>query len=292
MHREIAALIDRQGRWAKPVGERVQHWLGPILAERRRVKDALNGTWLGHPVHPAVTDVPVGAMTVAAVLDLAGHDRAADVAIATGIAGMTASAATGAADAVDAYGRPQVLATVHASLMAGSLAAYVASFALRAGPRGARPLAKLLALAGYGALTAGAYVGGDLTYRLGNQVDRHAFRTLRRTWKALDIAEVPEGRLVKAMLGSEPLVLYREGETILALHATCAHAGGPLDKGTLVDGCVECPWHQSRYRLRDGHVAQGPAVYDQPRYEVRRAEDGGLEARRADAAAATGGAGG
>ena len=124
MRREISALVDRQASWAKPLGERVQHWLTPRLAGRQPVKDALNGVWLGHPVHPAVTDIPVGAMTVAAMLDLAGHERAADLAIAAGIAGMTASAATGVADAVDAYGRPQVTATVHATIMAASLAAY------------------------------------------------------------------------------------------------------------------------------------------------------------------------
>ena len=280
MHREISALIDRQEPWAKPFGERVQHALEAVFRRSRRVKDALNGTWLGHPVHPAVTDVPVGAMTVAALLDAVGQERAADLAIATGVAGMAASAATGAADAVDAYGRPQVLATVHGTLMAGSLVAYLASLALRAGPGAGRPLARGLALAGYGALTAGAYIGGDLTYRLGNQVDRHAFRSFGKKWKTLDVREVPERQLVRAMLGSEPLVLVREGDVIRALHATCAHAGGPLDKGTLVDGCVQCPWHGSRFQLADGHVAQGPAVYDQPAYEVRRTADGGLEARR------------
>jgi nitrite reductase/ring-hydroxylating ferredoxin subunit len=280
MHRTIGKLIDAQAGWARPLGERVQHWLAPLLSERRTVKDALNGTWLGHPVHPVVTDVPVGAMTVAALLDLSGQDRAADLAVATGVASMAASAATGAADAVDTYGRPQVFATVHATFMVGSLAAYIASLLLRLGPGAGRPLAKLLAFVGFGAMAAGAYVGGELAFRLGNQVDRHAFRSAGTKWKALDISEVPEGRPVKAMAGTEPLVLVRDGEVIHALHATCAHAGGPLDKGTLVDGCVECPWHQSRYRLADGHVVQGPSVYDQPVYEVRRSADGGLEARR------------
>ena len=280
MHREISQLIDRQASWAKPVGERVQQVLGDAFGRARPVKDTLNGTWFGHPVHPVMTDVGVGAMTVAAVLDLAGQDTAADLAVATGIAGMAASAATGAADAVDAYGKPQVYATVHATLMVGSIAAYLVSMALRLGPRDGRPIARLLALAGYGAMTAGAYLGGDLTYRLGNQVDRHAFRSGGAKWNALDVTEVPEGSLVRAMLGAEPLVLFRDGETIHALHATCAHAGGPLDKGTLVGDCVECPLHQSRFRLRDGHVVQGPAVYDQPTYEVR-AVDGRFEARRA-----------
>ena len=132
------------------------------------------------------------------------------------------------------------------------------------------------------ALTAGAYVGGDLTYRLGNQVDRHAFRGTSKKWKALDVGDVPEGQLVKAMHGSEPIVLLRTGDEIRAIHATCAHAGGPLHEGTLVDGCVQCPWHGSRFRLADGGVVQGPAVYDQPAYEVRRTPDGGLEARAAE----------
>ena len=281
MHRQISRLIDEQAAWAKPAGARVQGWLGNLFGRHQREKDLLNGTWLGHPVHPMVTDVPVGAMTIAAILDVAGQERAADIAVATGLAAMAASAATGAADAVDADGRPQVQATVHATLMIGSFGAYLASFTLRLiGPRALRPLAVLLSWLGYGALSAGAYVGGDLTYRSGNQVDRHAWRAAGRKWKALDVGQVPEETLVRAMLGTEPLVLYRQGEAVHAIHATCSHAGGPLDKGTLVDGCVECPWHQSRFRLSDGHVVRGPAVYDQPRYEVREIEGGGLEARR------------
>jgi nitrite reductase/ring-hydroxylating ferredoxin subunit len=92
---------------------------------------------------------------------------------------------------------------------------------------------------------------------------------------------------VRGTAGKDTLVLYRatDGDPITALHSVCAHEGGPRDKGTLVDGCVECPWHQSRFRLDDGHVVQGPAVYDQPRFEVREAEGGGLEARRVEAGA-------
>ena len=65
------------------------------------------------------------------------------------------------------------------------------------------------------------------------------------------------------------------------MHAVCAHAGGPLAQGTVVDGCLECPWHASRFRLADGHVVRGPAVYDQPAYEIRAADGGGYEVRRA-----------
>lgn len=292
MHREIAALIDRQGGWARPLGDWAQPILVRLLQEggRRPIKDALNGTWLGHPVHPAVTDVPVGAMTVATLFDLTGRDGAADTAVAVGIAGMVASAVTGVSDAVDAHGRARDHATVHGTLMVTSAGVYLLSGLLRLGPRALRPLARLLGYAGYGVLTAGAYVGGDLTYGSGNQVDRHAFEATGTKWRPLDISEVPAGTLVKAKAGSDAIVLYREvdGAPITAFHAVCSHQGGPLDKGSIVDGCVECPWHQSRFDLATGQVRQGPAVFDQPRFEVRETSEGALEARRMPAAASTG----
>ena len=283
MHRQIGRVIDQQASWAKPLGEGAQEVLKEVFDATRPLKDVLNGTWLGHPVHPVVTDVPVGAMTVAAVLDVAGQDTAADIAVLTGLASMAASAATGAADAVDTYGKPQVYATVHATLMVSAFAAYAGSAVLRLGPRALRPAARLLSFAGYGAMAAGAYVGGELVFRQGNQVDRHAFDSHSTKWKALDVSEVPAGTLVKAKAGADTLVLYRaaDGDPITALSSVCAHEGGPLDKGEIVDGCVECPWLGSRFNLADGHVARGPAVYDQPVFEVRETADGGLEARRA-----------
>jgi len=223
-----------------------------------------------------------GAMALAALFDVTGRDGAADVAIATGLAGMAAAAVTGAADAADAERRTRTYASVHVALMAGSLAAYTLSLMLRLGPGFGRPLARLLAYAGYGAMTAGAYVGGDLVFRIGNQVDRHAFEAAGGKWKPLDVTQVPPGALVKAKAGADTILLYRELEAdpISALHAVCAHAGGPLDKGTVLNGCVECPWHGSQFELETGHVRRGPAVFDQPRFEVRETPDGGLEARR------------
>jgi nitrite reductase/ring-hydroxylating ferredoxin subunit/uncharacterized membrane protein len=282
MHRQITAFIDRQAPWADQVADWAQPLIAGLFEDRRPLKNALNGTWFGHPVHPALTDVPMGAMTLAALFDLTGHDDAADAAVATGIAGMAAAAVTGAADAVDAQGKPRTYASVHAMVMSTSLGVYALSFLLRLGPRFGRPTARLLAYLGYGVLTAGAYVGGDLVYRAGNQVDRHAFEGTSAKWRSLDVSEVPAGKLVKAKAGIDTLVLYREldGDPISALHAVCSHAGGPLDKGEIVDGCVQCPWHGSRFDLETGHVRQGPAVYDQPRFEVRESPDGGLQARR------------
>ena len=53
-----------------------------------------------------------------------------------------------------------------------------------------------------------------------------------------------------------------------------------LDKGTVVNGCLQCPWHGARYRIEDGHVVRGPSLYDQPAYEIQAAEGGGYEVRR------------
>jgi len=164
------------------------------------------------------------------------------------------------------------------------------SLVLRLGPTGATESAGgfWVSIIGFLVLSAGAYVGGDVVYVLGNMVSRHAFRGAGAKWIKLEPAEVeggqiPQGRPIKAKLGINQLVLVRQGERILALHDVCAHAGGPLNEGRLVDGEIECPWHYSRYRMTNGNVTQGPSVYDQPAYEVRAVEGGGWEARRQQA---------
>ena len=144
-----------------------------------------------------------------------------------------------------------------------------------------------MSFVGFLLVTAGAYIGGDVVYVMGNMVSRHAFRGAGTKWVRLDTGDVadlqtlPEATPTKAKAGINDLVLVRMGDTIHALHATCAHAGGPLPQGTIVDGCIECPWHASRFRLTDGHLQRGPTVYDQPVYEIRAAEGGGYEVRRA-----------
>jgi nitrite reductase/ring-hydroxylating ferredoxin subunit len=146
-----------------------------------------------------------------------------------------------------------------------------------------------LSIIGFLIVTGGAFAGGDVVYVFGNMVSRHAFRGAGAKWIALDTGDVrdlstlPEATPTKAKAGINDLVLVRVADTIYALHAACAHAGGPLPQGTVVDGCIECPWHGSRFRLTDGHVKRGPALYDQPAYEIRAAEGGGYEVRRAQA---------
>lgn len=288
MDRWLARIIDAQGRWAKPLGDFNHRWLSALFRPMTPIRDLLNGRWLGHPLHSVLTDAPIGILFLVIVLDVLDLRSAADVALVVGILAMLASAVAGAADYADTDGTARERATVHSTLMLVALFIYVASLAIRgAGESGEdRTVAVWTSIVGFLVLAAGAYVGGDVVYALGNMVSRHAFRGAGTKWIVLEPAElddagdIPEGVPVKAKLGINALALVRQGDTVLALHDTCAHAGGPLSQGTIEDGCLVCPWHGSMYRLADGRARRGPTVYDQLAYEVRRTEAGGWEARR------------
>lgn len=283
--RFVTRIVDAQARWARPLGEFNHRWLKALFGPIRPIKDFLNGTWLGHPVHSALTDVPIGALTVALVLDIAGQRVAADVALLVAILTIVGAAVTGLADYTDIDGTARMRATVHSVLMTTALVLFAVSLVIRAGNPIDRAVPFVLLVIGYLVISVGAAVGGDLVYLIGTNVNRHAWRGAGAKWIALDLGDlpdIPEGGPTKAKAGINTLILIRTGDTILALHETCAHAGGPLAEGKLVDGCVECRWHGSRFRLTDGHVARGPSMYDQPAYEVRGAESGsGWEVRRA-----------
>jgi nitrite reductase/ring-hydroxylating ferredoxin subunit/uncharacterized membrane protein len=286
MGRLIARLIAAQDGWATPLGDFNHRWLNALFRPIRPLKDFLNGVWLGHPLHAAVTDIPIGTLLLTVILDVMGQTAAADVALVATILFMLAAAVTGAADYADTSGTALDRATVHSTLMIVALALLLVSLALRAGAPTDRTVPVALSIIGFLIVNAGAYVGGEVVYVFGNMVSRHAFRGAGTKWVRLEIGDVtdlaalPEETPTKAKAGINDLVLVRVGDTTHALHAVCAHAGGPLAQGTYVDGCIECPWHGSRFGITDGHVRQGPALYDQPAYEIRAAEAGGYEVRR------------
>jgi nitrite reductase/ring-hydroxylating ferredoxin subunit/uncharacterized membrane protein len=281
MARFLTRLIELQTAWARPLGDFNQRWLSAIYDHIGPLKDLAHGRWLGHPLHAASTDIPIGALTVTVILDLLNYRAAADVALVAGVIFLVLSAVSGAADYTDTSGTALVRATVHSVLMVIALVLYIVSIVVRSGDPPDRTVAVATSIVGYLILTAGAYVGGDVVYVLGNMVSRHAFGPRGTKWQPLDldVSKLPEAQPVRAKAGETKLLLVRYGETIHALHEVCAHAGGPLAEGRIVDGCIECPWHGSRFRLADGHAMRGPTVYDQPRYEIRRAPTG-YEARR------------
>jgi nitrite reductase/ring-hydroxylating ferredoxin subunit/uncharacterized membrane protein len=280
--RFFSRLLYAQAGWARPFGDFNVRWIGAIFRPILPIKDFLHGKWLGHSLHAALTDLPIGVLALAILFDVLDLRPAADWAIGIGILGMIAAAVAGAADYSDTNDDPRMVGTVHATLMVIALVVYLVSFWMRwSNPAADRLIPIALSLVGYGIVLAGAFVGGEMVYTLGNMVNRHAWRFFGEPkWTKLDVTEIPEGTPTAAKAGTQALVVVRDGDTVFALHAQCAHAGGPLAEGKLVDGCIECPWHYSRYRLRDGRRVQGPTTFDQPRYDVRAADGGGWEVLR------------
>ena len=286
MGRLIARLIAAQDGWATPLGDFNHRWISAVFRPIRPLKDFLNGVWLGHPLHAAATDLPIGTLLLTVILDLMNQPAAADVALVATILFMLAAALTGAADYADTDGTARVRATTHSTLMVIALVLLLISLVMRAGAPSDRTLPITLSLIGFLLVTAGAYIGGDVVYIFGNMVSRHAFRGAGTKWIKLDTGDIadlgtlPEAIPTKAKAGINDLVLVRIADSVYAMHAVCSHAGGPLAQGTFIDGCVECPWHGSRFRVANGHLRRGPALYDQPAYEIRAAEGGGYEVRR------------
>ena len=287
MARLLARLVAMNDGWARPFGDFNHRWTSALFRPIHPIRDLLNGRWLGHPLHGALTDIPIGLLLGSVVLDLVGQPTAADIALVGTILFMVAAAVSGLADYSDTDGTPRTRATLHATLMTIALFVLIVSAVLRAGNPADRTIVTALSIVGFLIVTAGAFVGGDVVYLLGNMVNRHAFRGAGTKWIKLvtgdvtDLAALPEATATKMKAGVNDLVVVRIADTVYAMHAVCAHAGGPLAEGTVVDGCIECPWHGSRFRLSDGRARRGPTVYDQPAYEIRSAEGGGYEVRRA-----------
>lgn len=280
MGRVLQRIVDLQLGWGSSLGGALQPPFAALFHRATRLRDLLNGTWLGHPLHPAVTDLPVGALVVTLILDLANQRVASDVALVIVLLGMAAAALTGLADYSDTYGEPRDVGTVHAMTMVVALVVLLVSLGIRATGPADRLVPVILDAIGLGLVAFGAYMGGDLVFRLGNVVERHAWDEPAKGWLRLDVTAIPDGTPVRALAGETPLVVVRQAGTLFALHEVCSHAGGPLAEGRLVDGCIECPWHGSQFRLDDGRVHKGPATFDQPRFEIREAAGGGFEARR------------
>jgi nitrite reductase/ring-hydroxylating ferredoxin subunit len=289
MARLLARLVAMNDGWAKPLGDFNHRWLSALFRPMTPIRDFLNGRWLGHPLHAAVTDIPIGLLLGVVVLDILGQPAAADIALVATILFMLVAAVTGAADYSTTDGTARTRATLHSTLMVVALLLLLVSLVLRAGSPADRTIPIGLGIVAFLIVSAGAFVGGDVVYLLGNMVSRHAFRGAGTKWIRVDMGDLADltaladSTPTKVKAGINDLVLVRLGDTVHALHATCAHAGGPLHEGTVVDGCLQCPWHESRFRLADGHVVRGPSLYDQPAYEIRAADGGGYEVRRTGA---------
>jgi nitrite reductase/ring-hydroxylating ferredoxin subunit/uncharacterized membrane protein len=275
---------------ARRVGEveAIDQAAGPLAGLAKKVipagplKDLLSGSPLGHPLHPALTDVPIGSYAAATVLDLIGGRRSQDAVralLAVGIVTSLPTATAGLADWSDTYGAEQRIGLVHALSNVAALSLFAGSLAARRGGR--TGLGRMLSLAGMTALATGGYLGGHLTYSRGVGVNNAFYQHEPEDWTAvMDAADLQAGSPAKAEVDGATILLYRAADRIYAIGSRCSHAGGPLQEGKIDEGdrCVQCPWHGSVFRLDDGSVVHGPASIPQAAYDVRE-RDGRVEVR-------------
>ena len=258
--------------WLDPVANAMKKAMAPVLGTEgpRPVKDFLYGTWLGHPLHPAVIALPIGFWTSTMVFDVSGHQEAADLSLKLGLLSAVGAAATGAAQWQDSgsQGAPHRLGALHASLNVGATALYAASWLRRR--QGDRVSGIALSTAGLAIANASAWLGGDLAYVLGIGVSRTAFEQPPVEWTdVLAEAELVDGQPRRVEADGVPVMLLRQGDEVFAIAATCTHLGGPLDEGEINGDTVTCPWHGSVFRVRDGALLHSPATVAQTPYEVR-----------------------
>lgn len=269
---ERAPAIDTL---AKPVRQAVGRAVNP-----RPVRNLLSGTNLGHPLHPMLTDLPIGAWSMSTLLDTVGGpaaEPAADLLVGAGIVSAVPTAATGLNDWSDTVGGETRVGFVHAGANVAALCLYTASLIARR--RGNRGRGRRLGLVGFGVLLAGGYLGGHLSFVRALNVNHTAFEHRPTEWTpVLGDGELGDGELRRVLAGDASVVVCRHNGQVYALADTCSHLGGPLHQGTIAGGCVTCPWHGSMFRLTDGKITRGPASTPQPTYATR-VHDGRIEVR-------------
>jgi nitrite reductase/ring-hydroxylating ferredoxin subunit/uncharacterized membrane protein len=238
----------------------------------RGLKTALHGTRpLGHPLHAGVVSIPIGAFTVMVLGDWLGLARAVpgevgSFGLVVGILGMLVAAASGLTDHTGTAGKERRYASVHGLVMSVVLLAMLLSLLLRYQPgSGIYFGAVLLSTFAYALMVFGSYLGGHLSFAFATMVNHNALRQGTTEWTTVgDAGDFAEGRMVRVMVGDMPALVVRLGGRLSAISASCSHAGGPLDEGTLRGDVVTCPWHGSRFCVSDGHVEDGPATFSQP----------------------------
>lgn len=273
-------------RWARPfrglsngIANAVDTTYRVLGAPGKLVQDLLNGTWLGHSLHAVLVDVVVGATTSALLLDLLRLVFGVDgLSIATtwvlGLAVLSALGAilSGLTDYKDTppSSAERDVAGFHGLINIVATILFAVSLVQRLG--NAHDAAFWTLLIGYLVVSVGAYIGGHVVFKYGYMVNVNAFSKGKRAKEftaVLPAAELAEATPMKATLGTTALVLVRRGDVVHALKDTCSHAGGPLSGGKLRDDGIECPWHGSVFRLRDGAVEHGPASSRQVSYAAR-----------------------
>ena len=275
----LLASIDRQN-WLQPGVDRTSELIKDAFEaageQGQTVKNALHGVWLGHPLHPAITDVPVGSWTVAAAMDLlemrgdSNYKSGADFAILFGLLASVPTAISGATDWSDTHGKAQRVGAVHGILNLGAAALYAGSLVARRAER--RGFGRALGFLGFGCVLISAYLGGELSYnqKVGVNHAPDIEEELPKDYTlAIADSELTQGKPTKVNVAGTDVFLLKTPTTIYALANKCAHMGGPLAEGKVEGDTIVCPWHGSRFCMKDGRVEDGPATNNQPAFDVK-----------------------
>ena len=275
----LTSVIEKQD-WIEPAANAIQNATTKAFDSAgeagKTAQDFLHGVWLGHPLHPVLTDGPIGAWSVGVALDVIdmvqGRDDlspGADAAIALGTAAAVGAAVTGLTDwhVLKEEKAPKRVGFAHMLFNVTATSLFAASWVCRA--RKARAAGRVLSFCGYAAALAGAWLGGTMVYEDEIGVD-HAQREGPKGWSdVMADPDLQEGQIVKVETGGVKILLARDKGRVFAIGEVCSHLGGPLSEGKLENGCVTCPWHASTFRLEDGQVVHGPATLAQPKLETR-----------------------
>ena len=280
-------------RWARPWARlwngtaRVMDAVFAVLGRPGKLlQDFLNGSWLGHSVHPVIVDVVVGGSTVALLLQALAWLGVAELRVALlWVLGLTCLAAlsaivTGLTDFKDtATGDERNLVGLHGLINIVATLALLGALGLLLARADA--IAGWLVVVAFLVLSIGAFVGGHVVFKYGYMVNRNAYERAKRAREftaLMPAAQLVDETPTRAMLGATALVVVRRGDLVFALKDTCSHAGGPLAEGSLAGDTIVCPWHASAFRLRDGAVRHGPASTRQVAYQAR-IDDGQVQVR-------------
>ncbi|MFI6764946.1 Rieske 2Fe-2S domain-containing protein [Streptomyces sp. NPDC050355] len=245
-------------------------------------RDVLHGLPIGHPLHPVLVQVPIGAWLSSAVLDaVPGTGRGSRLLVGVGVLAAAPAALAGWVDWAEQHEDQMRTGLVHAVSIAVAVGLYTRSWVQRG--RGRTVWGKALGLAGLCAAGAGGMLGGHLAFRqaAGPNKSEPVPHLLEDEWQSVgSVQDFPVGRAVRRQLGEVPLLVVREtGGQIHVLADRCSHLSGPLSSGKVTDGCVECPWHGSVFRLADGANVRGPATAPQPSFLVRVDQAGTVQVR-------------
>jgi nitrite reductase/ring-hydroxylating ferredoxin subunit/uncharacterized membrane protein len=268
-------------RIAEPLSKAVRGAYEAAGATGQQLKDAAHGVWLGHPLHPVFTDLPLGAWTTALALDCTakgdpGMKRAATFAMGVGLAGALGAAVTGLTDWSETQGESRRTGLVHGLLNITATTLFATAWAMRRGD--SHDNGRAAAWTGYAIALGAAWFGGNLVYDQRIGVTNADPNLPEEFTPVLASNALAENTMVRARVGKADVLLVRQNGRVCALAHDCAHLGGPLSEGTLKDGSVVCPWHGSEFALEDGRVLQGPSTHNQPCLEVRE-RDGQIEVK-------------